>query len=140
MGQDPTILILLEPADDALAHIGSECPQAEIRLGPWLTSTEDVLPRELVTGAEILLCEVPPANFDDFDSLEWIQLTSHGYTQVLDLPVLERGIRVSIGLGNFDVPIAEWNVMMMLLSTPASSMRRTIVSGGSYHPCLSTWV
>ena len=115
MAEDPIILILLDPAENALARVRSECPGAEIRLGPWLTSTKETLAKKLMTGAEILLCEVPPANFDDFDSLGWIQLTSHGYTQVLDLPVRERGIRVSIGLGNFDIPIAEWNIMMMLM-------------------------
>jgi len=33
----------------------------------------------------------------------------------LKLPILERGIRVTNGLGNFDGPIAEWNIMMMLM-------------------------
>lgn len=70
---------------------------------------------ELTKGADVLLCELPPANFDDFDRLRWIQLSSAGYTQVLKLPILERGIRVTNGLGNFDGPIAEWNIMMMLM-------------------------
>ena len=38
-----------------------------------------------------------------------------GWIVLCDLPILERGIRVTNGLGNFDLPIAEWNVMMMLM-------------------------
>ena len=115
MAEDPIILVLPEAPEDVRARMRAEWPRAEIRLGPWLTSTDEVLSKDLAGGVEILLCEVPPANFDDFECLKWIQLTSHGYTQVLGLPVVERGIRVSIGLGNFDIPIAEWNIMMMLM-------------------------
>ena len=115
MAEEPVILVLLDPVEDAIARVRSECPRAEVRLGPWVANAEETLPKKLMAGVEILLCEVPPANFDDFDSLRWIQLTSHGYTQVLDLPVSKREIRVSIGLGNFDIPIAEWNIMMMLI-------------------------
>lgn len=66
-------------------------------------------------GTDALLCELPPSNLEDFDRLKWIQLTSAGYNQVLNLPILERGIRVTNGLGNFDGPIAQWNIMMMLM-------------------------
>ena len=66
-------------------------------------------------GSDVLLCEFPPINFDQFDQLKWIQLSSAGYSQVFDLPLVERGIRVTNGLGNFDIGIAEWNVMMMLI-------------------------
>jgi phosphoglycerate dehydrogenase-like enzyme len=69
----------------------------------------------MLKGTDALLCELPPANFDDFDELKWIQLTSAGYNQVLNLPILKRGIRVTNGLGNFDGPIAQWNIMMMLM-------------------------
>lgn len=62
----------------------------------------------LMKGANVLLCEFHPANFEDFDRLKLIQLTSHGYAQVVGLPILERGIRVCNGLGTFDVLIAEW--------------------------------
>ncbi len=111
---DPTILITIEPHDETLAAIRSEYPRAELRMGPVVTSTDEVLSKDLMVGADILFCEVPPANFDDFDCLKWIQLTSHGYAQVFGLPMLERGIRVSNGLGTFDIPIAEWNILMML--------------------------
>ena len=110
-----TILTTIEPNEDAFARIRQSCPGCEIRGGPEIHEAGVAAPADLMQGTDALLCEFPPANFDDFDQLRWMQLTSASYTQVLDLPVLERGIRVTNGLGNFDVPIAEWNVMTMLM-------------------------
>jgi len=115
MSQDGDILILLETRDGdvpSLQHIDSS---RSIRVGPHLSDPKVTIDADLMRGVEILLCELPPGNFDEFDRLSWIQLSSAGYTQVLDLPILERGIRVTNGLGNFDVPIAEWNIMAMVM-------------------------
>lgn len=51
---------------------------------------------------------------DNCDSLKLVQLGSAGYSQVFGLPLVPRGIHVCNGLGNFDVPIAEWNVMNLI--------------------------
>src|SRR5262249_41658904 len=37
-----------------------------------------------------------------------------GYDQLLGLNLVAKGIRACNGLGNFDVPIAEWNIAMMV--------------------------
>jgi len=110
-----TILICLEAKEYAIAKIRKLCPEADIRIGPHIDDAGQNAPAELMKGTQVLLCEVPPANFDDFDQLKWIQVSSAGYTQVLDLPILQRGIRVCNGLGNFDISIAEWNIMMILI-------------------------
>jgi phosphoglycerate dehydrogenase-like enzyme len=115
MNEDGDILILIETRDGDLAGIERVDPNRGIRVGPYLSEAEQALDPALMRGVEILLCEFPPANFDDFDRLRWIQVTSAGYGQVLDLPIIERGIRVTSGLGNFDVPIAEWNIMAMVM-------------------------
>jgi phosphoglycerate dehydrogenase-like enzyme len=115
MISSPTILVSLAPDEAAFSRIRESCPNCEIRVGPWLEDEGMEISPELMKGVDFLLCEFPPANFDDFDQLKWIQVTSAGYTQILDLPLLEQGIRVTNGLGNFDVPIAEWNILMMLL-------------------------
>ena len=111
---DPTVLILLAKDDSSLSRIHKCVPQADVRVGPWINEAGRTLPPEMLKGVEVLFCELPPANFADFDQLKWIQLTSAGYTQVLNLPILEKQIRVTNGLGTFDIPIAEWNIMMML--------------------------
>ena len=72
------------------------------------------LPADRIADADILLCDFPPANFDDMRALKFIQLASVGYTQLAGLGLADRGIRVSNARGVFDVPIAEWNIAMMI--------------------------
>src|ERR1041384_3981693 len=87
---DPTVLILLATDDSSLARISKSVPKANVRVGPWITEASQTVPPEMLKGVDVLLCELPPANFSDFDQLKWIQLTSAGYTQVLNLPILEK--------------------------------------------------
>ncbi|WP_437206920.1 D-2-hydroxyacid dehydrogenase [Planctomicrobium sp. SH664] len=65
-------------------------------------------------GVHALFCTRPPTNFSEFDNLQWIQLSSTGYTQIFGLDLVSRGIRVTNARGCFDVPIAEWNIAMMV--------------------------
>ena len=109
-----TIVVSIAACEEAFARIRALDPESEIRVSP-LINEGDAMPPELMQGANALLCEHPPANFADFDRLQWIQLTSAGYSHILKLPILERGIRVTNGLGNFDSPIAQWGIMMMLM-------------------------
>jgi phosphoglycerate dehydrogenase-like enzyme len=77
---------------------------------------EAVRPMDAVRlrDAEILFCTFPPANFADLKSLRWVQLASTGYSQLFGLDLTARGIRATNCRGCFDVPIAEWNVAMMV--------------------------
>jgi phosphoglycerate dehydrogenase-like enzyme len=72
------------------------------------------LPAERVRDAEILFCTFPPANFADLARLRWVQIASTGYSQLFGLGLSERGILASNSRGCFDVPIAEWNLSMMV--------------------------
>ena len=69
---------------------------------------------ERLRDVDILFCALPPENFDDLRNLRWVQVCSAGYTQLLGLDLAARGIKAANGRGNFDVPIAEWNVAMMV--------------------------
>jgi phosphoglycerate dehydrogenase-like enzyme len=115
MKDDLKILVALEPYEPAMERLRKLIPRGEIRVGAWITDPKTTLPPDLMRGADVLFCELPPANFDDFDCLKLIQVESAGYAQVLKLPILQRGIRVCNGLGNFDIPIAEWVVMTMIM-------------------------
>ena len=64
--------------------------------------------------AEVLFCTFPPENFADLRALKWIQLASTSYTQLFGLDLPARGIRATNCRGCFDVPIAEWNIAMMV--------------------------
>ncbi|MCC6589409.1 MAG: D-2-hydroxyacid dehydrogenase [Bryobacterales bacterium] len=82
------------------------------RVGPSEARRE--LPADVLRDADILFCTMPPTNFGDLEKVQWIQLTSAGYAQVLNLGLAERGTRVTNARGCFDVPIGEWNVAMMV--------------------------
>src|SRR5207245_388098 len=72
------------------------------------------LPVHLIRDADVLMCTFPPENFDEMRRVRWIQITSAGYSQLFGLGLAERGIRAANGRGTFDVPIAEWNIAMMV--------------------------
>ncbi|MFV0338082.1 MAG: D-2-hydroxyacid dehydrogenase [Chthoniobacterales bacterium] len=114
MSKHLTLLLSITEDPTGIERIRQRCPNSEIRFAPWITDPKTKLDPALMKGVDAFVCEIPPANFDDFDSLRWMQLTSAGYAHILHLPLLERGIRVTNGLGNFDGPIAEWNLLMML--------------------------
>lgn len=73
-----------------------------------------LLPAELIRDCDALFCTFPPENLADIVGLKFIQISSAGYTQLAGKGLNERGIRASNALGVFDVPIAEWNVAMMI--------------------------
>jgi len=72
------------------------------------------LPPELIRPVDILLCTFPPTNLDEMSRLKLIQVTSAGYQQLSGLKLVEKGIQACNGLGEFDVPIAEWVISMMV--------------------------
>jgi phosphoglycerate dehydrogenase-like enzyme len=109
------VLITAETRPSIVSALEARCPFARFRIGPHVSEAGVELDPELTDGVHVLACELPPPRLDGLDALRWIQLTSSGYAQVLDLPLRERQIRVTNGLGNFDGPIAEWNVLMMLM-------------------------
>lgn len=115
MSKSPTIVLSLEVSPSAVDRVKSVAPEADIKVLPWVRNATDTMDHAIASQADYLLCEVPPANFNDMTNLKWIQLTSAGYQQVMNLPIIERKIRVTNGLGNFDSPIAQWNIMMMLM-------------------------
>lgn len=69
---------------------------------------------ELARRAHVLACEETPENVSDMTSLEFVQLGSSGYSHLFGLGLPERGVRACNARGVFDVPIAEWNVAMMI--------------------------
>lgn len=68
----------------------------------------------LVQDKQVVFCTFPPANTDDCAALELIQISSVGYNQLVGLGLAERGVRACNAQGVFDVPIAEWNMTMMI--------------------------
>lgn len=88
-------------------------PGVEVEVVPY-TEGEFTLPEELLQNKTILFSSHLPSNHQAMQSLEWVQISSVGYNQLLDQGLNERGIRATNAQGIFDVPIAEWNVTMMI--------------------------
>ncbi|MDB6167214.1 MAG: D-2-hydroxyacid dehydrogenase [Verrucomicrobia bacterium] len=65
-------------------------------------------------GVDALFCTFPPTNIAEMAAVKWIQIASTGYTQLFGLDLPKRGIQATNARGCFDVPIAEWNVAMMV--------------------------
>jgi len=72
------------------------------------------LPPELLADADVLFCTIPPSNQATMRSLQWVQLASTGYNQLFGLDLPARKVIATNGRGCFDVPIAEWNLAMMV--------------------------
>ncbi len=89
---------------------------AQVSVDVWAEPEERSrpMPAERIRNADVLFCTFPPSNFADMAHVRWIQLTSTGYSQLFGLGLNERGIAATNGRGCFDVPIAEWNVAMMV--------------------------
>jgi phosphoglycerate dehydrogenase-like enzyme len=86
----------------------------------------------LLRDGHVLLCKIPPTNFDDFTSLELMQLSTVGYEHLRHLGLADRTIRVCNARGLFDTAIAEWNVAMMI------NLRRDL-SGLLHNQESATW-
>lgn len=72
------------------------------------------LPEALIKDADVLFCTFPPANHEQMQQLKLIQISSAGYTQLTGKGFEKRAIKACNALGVFDVPIAEWNIAMMI--------------------------
>ena len=73
-----------------------------------------VLPKELIENCDAMLCTFPPENHSEMMNLKYLQISSAGFTQVTGKGFEKRNIKVCNALGVFDIPIAEWNISMMI--------------------------
>lgn len=73
-----------------------------------------VLPKELIGNCDAMLCTFPPENYIDMHNLKYLQISSAGFNQVVGKGFEGRNVKVCNALGVFDIPIAEWNISMMI--------------------------
>jgi phosphoglycerate dehydrogenase-like enzyme len=85
-------------------------PETEVTVVPKPAE----VPAELVPDIEAIFCTYPPVNIEQMARLRFVQISSAGYTQLFGLKLPDRGIRASNARGCFDVPIAEWNIAMIV--------------------------
>lgn len=107
------VLVDLPACSDALGRLRS-MPGVSVALIEKPEEKVRALPLELISDVDVLLCTFPPENFEEMSELKLIQIASAGYSQLFGLNLEGKGIRACNGRGNFDVPIAEWNIAMMI--------------------------
>jgi len=106
------ILIDVVVEESPLAEL-KEIPGVDIRVIPT-SDTARELPHDVIKDVDILFCTHPPSNFDSMPRVRWIQIASSGYTQLFPLDLPSNHVRATNARGCFDVPIAEWNIAMMV--------------------------
>lgn len=106
------ILLDLSLEENALRRLG-ELPGVAVQTLPPRERGGPVS-AELLRGGHVLLCKVPPKNFDDLSELELMQISSVGYEHLRHLGLADRPVRVCNARGLFDTAIAEWNLAMMI--------------------------
>lgn len=94
---------LLKQMKDVNVEVVAE-PQEKVRS----------LPPSMIKNCHILFCTFPPENHDEMKHLKMVQIASAGYNQLIGLGLQQRGVKACNALGVFDVPIAEWNIAMMI--------------------------
>jgi phosphoglycerate dehydrogenase-like enzyme len=72
------------------------------------------LPLEQIKDCDVLFGGFPPENIWEMRALKVFQISSAGYKQVIGQGLEDRGVKVCNALGVFDIPIAEWNMAMMV--------------------------
>src|SRR4051812_26298327 len=72
------------------------------------------IPPSVEKSTEIILSGYVPSNLNAASNLRLLQIPSAGYEDLLALDLPGRNIRACNAAGVFDVPIAEWNVAMMV--------------------------
>lgn len=107
------ILIDMRVHEQALEELKA-IPGAEVYLVQLPEERARPLPPELIRECDVLFCTFPTENLHEMPALKFIQISSAGYTQLIGKGLNERHIRASNALGVFDVPIAEWNMAMMV--------------------------
>jgi len=108
-----TVFIDVPPEPGAWQRLQS-IPGLNVRIAEDPAEQVRYLPPELIRDVDILFCTYPPENFAGMASLRLVQLASAGYSQLFGLDLPTKGIRAYNARGIFDVPIAEWNVAMMV--------------------------
>lgn len=102
------------PIDPALLTELAEATGLTVEPAPGELDTRRQLPEKLLRDVSAILGSFLPTNHAAMTSLELVQLCSSGFSQVENLGLAERGVRVCNASGVNDVPIAEWAVMMIV--------------------------
>lgn len=107
------ILIDMPSEENKLAELRT-VPGLDIVMAPEPREDVRPLPEALIRDCEMFFTTCLPANHEQMSGLRVVQIASVGYSQLFDHRLNERGIRACNAMGVQDIPIAEWNIAMMI--------------------------
>ncbi|WP_421828523.1 D-2-hydroxyacid dehydrogenase [Larkinella sp.] len=99
-----------EPVLRSLQHL----PDVSVAVVEQPEEKARPLPIDQIQDCDVLFCTFLPENHEEMKRLKLVQISSAGYSQLFGKNLVERGVRACNSLGVFDVPIAEWNIAMMI--------------------------
>jgi len=112
------LLIRMDHNSDVLGRLGEiEGLEIDVLTGAEYQDYEAAgvsIPPGRARDTDILFFEVPFVNMHAFENLKLIQISSTGYSQLFGLDLPQKGIRACNGRGEFDTPIGEWCLAMMV--------------------------
>ena len=108
----PHILLDVPMHEPGLAAI-RKLPGVTVEICKPETRSRELI-AEGLAEAEILFCSHAPTNLAAMPKLRWMQIASVGYSHLFGFDLAARGIAVTNARGCFDIPIAEWNIAMMI--------------------------
>lgn len=102
------------PLDAAAAAALRARADVHVAVAEPISEEPQIRPAALLRDVNVLFCSAPPANLEAMTALEWVQLCSSGFEQLLPWNLPGRGVRATNAQGVFDIPIAEWCVAMFV--------------------------
>lgn len=118
------------PVEKAFVEKLCKIPDISLDIVENYEEKQKTYPVNRIKDVDILFCTLVPENFSDMKKLRLIQISSSGYSQLFGLGLVEKGIRACNARGVFDIPIAEWNICMMVnLARNLRSMIRNQENG-----------
>ncbi len=107
------IVVDIAPDPAALAALRSRTDCTVTCIEPPEERSRPLAP-ELIQDADICFSTFLPTNHAVMRRLQWVQIASTGYLQLFGHDLPARGVHATNARGCFDVPIAEWNLAMMV--------------------------
>ncbi len=108
------VFVNMRPAPEVIARLEATGNFEFDIVEPHVEGPGNSFGEDRIAEADVLFCDHPPENFEAMKKLSMIQLASVGFTQLAGLGLTEKGIQACNARGVFDVPIAEWNIAMLI--------------------------
>lgn len=99
-----TVYIAAYPNKQAIAALRAN-PQLEVILAETPAQPQYSIPKDIAPKVQVLFCELPPQNLDAMTALEYVQITSTGYTQLFGKTLPSAACAPAMGAASSTPPL-----------------------------------